>query len=466
MSRGCGVLIVVLIVGFLVLVIGGAGFQWVNSQPWFCNSCHEMNFHYQSWQASTHGTKATCLECHAEPGVRGFIEEKVRGAEQVVAHFTGNYKMPIQIIVRVRNDQCLACHPETPTLQDKAIEVNHAAHMDKQVLCADCHNRIVHAQPGQAHVMPRDQCEACHKAHTNFQMVGIHATLNCSQCHQDSKYQGTSSKCESCHQPPTNHAVKVTSGCDQCHAATGWKPAKFDHAKFSLIGKHQSVKCDQCHVGGKFQGTSPKCESCHQVSVNHIVKVTTGCEQCHTPDGWKPAKFDHTKFPLTGKHQSVTCDNCHANGKFAGTSPKCESCHQAPTNHPIKVTTGCEQCHTPEGWKPAKFDHTKFPLTGKHQNVTCNQCHKNNVFAGTASACASCHQPPATHAGMNSNCATCHSPAGFAPANFAHPNVGEHMGARAERPLPCARCHPSTFKQTTCMGSGCHSSNNPRGEGD
>jgi hypothetical protein len=248
-------------------------------------------------------------------------------------------------------------------------------------------------------VMPRDQCEACHKAHTNFQMVGKHATLNCSQCHQN----------------------------------------------------------------GNYQGMSPKCESCHQVPTNHVVKVTTGCEQCHTPVGWKPAKFDHAKFPLIGKHQSVTCDKCHKNGVFQGTSPKCESCHQVPANHVVKVTTGCEQCHTPDGWKPAKFDHTKFPLTGKHQSLTCDKCHKNNVYAGTASACANCHQPPASHAGMDTNCATCHSPTGFTPANFTHQNVGEHMGARAERPLPCARCHPVSFKQTNCMGSGCHSSNNPSG---
>ncbi|MDE3091159.1 MAG: NapC/NirT family cytochrome c, partial [Chloroflexota bacterium] len=104
MNRGCGFALAALgIVVFLVLIIGGAGFQWVNSQPWFCNTCHEMNFHYASWESSTHGTKAACLDCHAEPGVRGFIEEKARGAEQLVAHFTGNDQVPIKIIVRVKN---------------------------------------------------------------------------------------------------------------------------------------------------------------------------------------------------------------------------------------------------------------------------------------------------------------------------------------------------------------------------
>lgn len=48
-----------------------------------------MNFHYASWESSTHGTSTACLECHAEPGVRWFIEEKARGTEQLVAHFAG-----------------------------------------------------------------------------------------------------------------------------------------------------------------------------------------------------------------------------------------------------------------------------------------------------------------------------------------------------------------------------------------
>ncbi len=84
MKRGCGfTLAMVAGIGLIALIAGGAAFQKINEQPWFCNTCHEMNFHYASWQASTHGPEARCLDCHASPGVRGFIEEKVRGAEQL-----------------------------------------------------------------------------------------------------------------------------------------------------------------------------------------------------------------------------------------------------------------------------------------------------------------------------------------------------------------------------------------------
>ena len=335
MTRGRVVTLATLSIAFLVLVIAGAGFQWVNEQPWFCNTCHEMNFHYHSWQVSTHHTRATCLECHAEPGLRGLIEEKVRGLEQLVAHVTGHYTMPLKILVRVRNDQCLACHPKARTLPDSKIVANHALHLRKQVLCADCHNRIVHNQPGHPRVIPRDQCDACHQAHVRYPLAGKHATFACSQCHREQMYN----------------------------------------------------------------------------------------------------------------------------------LRNCEGCHKPPAQHVVAVTTGCERCHGTAGWRPAKFDHPRFPLTGKHHGLACGRCHKGGVFAGLTPACASCHQPPASHAGIDPTCARCHTPQGFKPASFAHKPVGEHMGPRAEHPLPCARCHPVQFTATTCRGSGCHRSDHPRGEG-
>lgn len=284
----------------IIIIVGGVGFQFMTTQPGFCNSCHEMNFYYNSWQNSTHGPKSICVNCHSEPGLQGLIQEKVRGAEQVVAHFTGNYPVPIKIITRVKNDQCLACHPETRNLTDKTIEAKHSLHMDKSVLCADCHNRIVHNQSGQPRVMTIDQCDSCHKSHANFKLIGVHATLS----------------------------------CDKCHSAAGWKPAT----------------------------------------------------------------FDHSKFPLTGKHQSLTCDQCH-----------------------------------------------------------------HGIFTGTASGCVNCHTPPSSHDGMDTDCSQCHSPDSFTPANFVHARVGEHMGARSERPLSCDTCHPVRFIDTSCTGSGCHNSNSPGG---
>jgi hypothetical protein len=381
----------------IIIIVGGVGFQLVTTQPGFCNFCHEMNFYYNSWQNSTHGPKSICVNCHSEPGLRGFIGEKVRGAEQVVAHFSGNYPVPIKIITRVKNDQCLACHPETLNLTDKTIEAKHLLHMDKSVLCADCHNRLVHNQSGQPRVMTIDQCDSCHKAHNNFKLLGVHATLSCEKCHPRDKYNGTKPNCEYCHKVPANH-TGIAGNCDKCHSATGWKPAT----------------------------------------------------------------FDHSKFPLTGKHQSLTCEQCH-HGNYNVTKALCENCHNLPANHITGITGNCDKCHTTAGWKPATFDHSKFPLTGKHQSLSCEQCHKGK-FTGTAARCVNCHNPPLSHDGMDTDCSLCHSPDSFAPANFVHNRVGEHMGRRSERPLSCDTCHPVRFIENSCTGSRCHNSNGPRGD--
>lgn len=461
MSRGKLALLVIVVAGSFLLV-GGAGFQWVNSQPWFCNSCHEMNFHYSSWQASTHAAGARCLDCHAEPGVSGFIAEKVRGAEQLAAHISGDYQVPIHILVRVKNDQCLACHPDTAAISDKAVDARHDVHLAHRVLCADCHSRLVHTKPGEAKVMPVGQCDSCHRQHTTFPMTGKHATLTCRNCHVGGNYQTIQAECQGCHQVPAGHVAGIASGCGICHTPLGWKPAKTDHAAFALVGNHAGLACEKCHVEGKFAGTSALCESCHHVPVNHIPGITAGCGECHTPLGWKPAKFDHSFFPLIGQHQALECAQCHPGGRFVGTSPLCETCHQVPANHAVGVVTNCQACHTPEGWKPAHIDHSRFPLTGVHRTLPCLSCHSRGVFQGLSTACAACHQPPDTHVGMSSDCRSCHTTSGFQPSTFRHQQVGPHVPS-GEHPLSCSSCHGGRYAQASCTA--CHGSGKPGGDG-
>lgn len=459
MNRGCGFTFAALAgIGLVALIAGGAAFQWVNEQPWFCNSCHEMGFHYQSWEVSTHAAAAECLDCHASPGLAGFIEEKARGAEQLVAHFTGDYPVPIQILVRVRNEQCLACHPDAASLPDPSVDARHDVHLADRVLCADCHSRIVHNRPDQPKMVSFDKCEACHQNHPGFPMVGVHATLTCTRCHTSGDYSTTDAKCEACHQVPSGHRVPFESNCAACHAASGWKPARTTHSRFELVGRHAQASCDACHAGGRFEGTPSLCESCHQVPARHIPGITSGCGNCHTPEGWRPAAFDHTFFPLVERHAPLACAQCHPDGRYTGTPKLCEGCHTTPADHPVGVLSNCGACHAPAGWSPAHFDHSRFPLSGAHRSLACVSCHSSGVFSGLGTACANCHSAPSTHAGLSTNCGGCHSTSRFSPSTFGHPQVGEHIPSGEHR-LACNDCHLSTFAQASCTK--CHSSNNP-----
>ena len=137
------------------------------------------------------------------------------------------------------------------------------------------------------------------------------------------------------------------------------------------------------------------------------------CSGCHLTDSWNTISFDHalTTFPLSGKHKSVNCGECHYKeekpGKkvflFISLNSKCEYCHK-DIHYGQFIKNGnsdCGRCHTFNDWKPDKFDHnkTRFSLEGAHQKLECSRCHptvtvSNNQYVKynlEDFRCASCH---------------------------------------------------------------------------
>ena len=377
--------------------------------------------------------------------------------------------------------------------------------------CSDCHADIHRRQFGS-------QCESCHSVqgwqvsltsirnHQNrFPLIGAHATVPCDACHKGaatSQFAGLSTECIACHVQnfaqttlPNHQVAQFPTTCEQCHTMDSWLGAAFDHAKFTgfaLTGMHARLECTACHIGGKFQGTSANCMSCHlkdytgTTNPNHVqAGLPQDCALCHTTASWAGAKFDHntfTKFPLTGGHVNVPCAQCHVNGRFAGTPTDCASCHLADfrkTTNPNHVAGGfptdCAMCHTTSSWAGAAFDHSKtaFPLTGAHLQVSCVNCHVGGKYAGLSTACASCHladfqktsNPNHVALGFPTDCSTCHGTASWAGASFDHntftkfPLTGAHVtvpclqchvnGRFAGTPTDCASCHLADFQKTT-----------------
>jgi hypothetical protein len=365
--------------------------------------------------------------------------------------------------------------------------------------CADCHADIHKSQFGA-------NCEQCHtvkgwqvslkatREHSNrFPLAGAHATLDCDSCHKGAavgQFRGLSTDCYSCHAQmyqqattPNHKSLGFSTNCMTCHTSTDtWFSANFDHLKvtgFALTGAHAHLDCISCHVGGKYQGTSADCASCHQkdfnatTNPNHVTAgIPTTCQLCHTTAAWSPATFDHnlTKFPLSGAHAKLDCTSCHVGGKFTGTSANCSSCHmkdytgaKSPDHVAGAFPTTCQQCHTTTAWSPATFDHntfTKFPLTGAHVTVPCASCHVNGRFAGTPTDCASCHitdfnkttNPNHVQAGFPTDCSVCHTTATWANAVFDHSKTGFPLTG-AHTNLACATCHVNG--NYTSLNPGC-----------
>jgi len=360
-------------------------------------------------------------------------------------------------------------------------------------------------------------------SHAHQQLEGV---AKCASCH-DFGAGPRGFKCLECH-AEIRRRVEAHAGyhsrvyrvspsqtdCARCHmehngqgfVLTRLERKDFDHAAqtgFVLEGKHRAQSCEKCHTakhipasaraeikmidpGRSFLGLRRECTSCHEDV--HRGQLGAECTRCHRQEGWRPAPgFSHasTSFPLTGLHQMVACDKCHAPHSGEKTSAEkasgektvlfkglaassCQSCHMDPHKgafQEAKVRGSCDTCHTTAGWKNIHlnvgFTHndTKFPLQGKHADLTCAKCHKDTDFKRPVKheRCADCHEDP--HKGQfvsrvaGSDCSACHNQTSYKPTLFdrethrrsAFPLEGKH------EPLPCENCHPPAGKDTVYM---------------
>jgi hypothetical protein len=395
--------------------------------------------------------------------------------------------------------------------------------MHKAVSCTQCHVKPVFTNVGQrcqdchADIHKRQlgaNCEQCHtvrgwqvsvtqvQQHNNrFPLTGAHAAVDCDSCHKGaatSQFQAMSTECYSCHSGEfkntsnPNHATAgFSTTCTLCHGTDTWLSANFDHSSvgFPLTGGHAVPprQCTDCHVNNNYNLTSTTCITCHlkdyqgTTNPNHAAaNFPSNCAQCHTTTAWQPATFDHsmTNFPLTGSHTVPPrqCTDCHVNNNYNLTSNTCVTCHLKDfqgTNNPNHVTSGfaqtCETCHNTSAWQPATFDHSKsgFPLTGSHTVPPrqCSDCHVNNNYNITSTACVSCHQTdynnaktPVPHTGFPTTCEQCHDTVLWTDGKFDHSTTGFTLtGMHTVPPRQCTDCHVNnnySLNSTACVT--CH----------
>lgn len=331
-----------------------------------------------------------------------------------------------------------------------------------------------------------------HNRETSYPLLGMHAKVDCVQCHTKLVFTNVSTRCSDCH--ADIHRAQMGANCEQCHSVIGWnvslQAVRAHENRFPLIGAHAAVDCIACHkngASGQFTGLSTDCYSCHArdfqnaKTPNHVVaSFSTTCQACHGVNTWFQANFDHsaTGFPLTGAHVSVPCASCHVSNNFSltGADTACSACHMKDfqsTTNPNHVlggfSTTCQTCHSTASWTNATFNHnlTGFPLTGAHVSVACATCHVNNNFKLSREACIDCHQndyrgttnPNHMAAAFPTDCTVCHSTSSWTAAAFNHASTGFALtGAHVS--VACASCHVNnnySLNSTACIT--CHLTN-------
>lgn len=201
------------------------------------------------------------------------------------------------------NTDCLNCH---------SVSDFSKVESDCQYCHSDVHKGRLTTECERCHTNTRNwsvlDTYAIH-SETGFQLLGSHARLDCFGCHRgelENRFIIAESTCNGCHQTsymsttaPDHHALGLSRACNECHAFTGWKPARFRaHDAYFPINS------------GAHSGVWDDCTTCHKVADDY---TEFSCTHCHA----------HRQSKMDDKHrekrdyvyESHACLSCHRNGK-------------------------------------------------------------------------------------------------------------------------------------------------------
>jgi cytochrome c nitrite reductase small subunit len=295
--------IALIVVGavIMLLVVASLVTAHFTSRSSFCDTCHEMEPYYASWQTSSHSA-TECIDCHIPPGFVAFVKTKFYAFRELWVHLTGDSNAPLTVTREVPNDSCLRCHdaPASTTLSD--VTFSHETHQGQY--CITCHVRMVHSNVNPPY----------------YAAPG--SMWSCLECHLETTLP---SQCSTCHTP--GHEPR--GECSTCHDMQNWSAAAAGHP-FPLTGGHTGLPCAACHVsrpgaeiipGTNLPRPNPSCVSCHGNRHGGL----TNCARCHTVNSWTPTTFRHPAVGphLSGEHR-LSCSTCHPSGYASST---CGGCH-------------------------------------------------------------------------------------------------------------------------------------------
>src|SRR5437660_1194042 len=306
--------------------------------PKECVSCHEPD-------GVHHGERGTkCAECHVTKGWKtskfdhfketGFPLEGVH--DRIACndcHRTGNLKDKLP-------RDCFGCHQA----QD-----SHAGRLGKD--CGICHgserwkpSSFDHTRDTTWPLTGQHEKVACHTCHTANVMTQKLPT-ECVSCHRPNDVHAGSlgKECDQCH---TTQGWRSSVSFDH------------DLTKFQLVGLHVTVPCEQCHLTRQYREVGHECIDCHKKDDVHKGSLGKDCKRCHSENGWKLWQFDHGKetgFALSGAHGKLACEACHRRPPDEG-KPKQDRLtrHEKDDVHFGQYGRQCDRCHTTITWKGAK----------------------------------------------------------------------------------------------------------------
>jgi len=450
-----------------------------------------------------------CERCHSEHNGRAFALVEWPGGREAFDHASAGWPL-VDAHARLACERCHRAELARGALARLEPERDPAhSFLGLSTACATCH-----VDPHRG-TLREGRCEECHSQatwkeqrgfrheSTRFPLLGAHARADCAKCHRAGErpveaeatgqtrvfdqFRGRAATpdCAECHRDP--HGGRLGADCSRCHDNESFATVRrgaldHDRTAYPLRGRHREVACARCHTGRgvlRIAGFD-RCATCHRDPHAGQLAAAGDCASCHDVTGFAPAHYDlarHSRadFPLEGAHRAVPCSECHpqvapadlapryrgpgtrATRRYRMSSARCTDCHADPHRGELDRYAGdegCRACHGLEGWRPARFDHSRarFALAGAHGRTECARCHPGDEdpsrrsFAGRPLDCAGCHRDP--HAGQfalegSTDCARCHDTDRFRPLpSFDHARTRFALDGR-HAAVACAGCHPA-----------------------
>ena len=234
----------------------------------------------------------------------------------------------------------------------------------------------------------------------------------CTTCHRSGVFQGLRSTCASCHQAdyqkatnPNHVAAGFPTTCETCHKVSdaSWQQGKFDHATaFPLVGKHTTQACASCHANGVYRGTAARLRRVPPPAVpegdepephpggvpDDVRDVPQGDGPGVDRGGVQPrevaARGTSTRRRRARRATGAASSRGSRRRAPRATRPTTRR-RRTRTTSPRGSRRRARRCHkvSDASWTQGTFNHSKWPLLGRHSGPRCATCHKNGVFQGT-----------------------------------------------------------------------------------
>lgn len=405
-----------------------------------CSMCHFT----EDFQASVHGDKADCHQCHSkhEVGAASDLKKNTQslctqchnlpdwnaykhsvhykssndasGASCTGCHNKSAHKIkPVTSNKQETNKLCAGCHNSPNAKYHRSL---HGEALDKNKYlapnCISCHGGHGVLSPSnekaKTYVMNiPGLCGECHKEGTSvseLQDIGKHHVLEdySQSIHGDGLFQRgltVTAVCTSCHnsheilhsEDPNSsiHKQNVPKTCMRCHAQIEKVHKKIIRGELWEKQPDDIPVCVDCHEPHKVRRVfynenfpDESCMICHKEE--DVYKTENGVKINLTVD---TTHIEHSA------HKGISCVKCHTNVSNA--------------KNPVCLESGkvdCSICHSEEVENYNMSTHGELTASGNETAPGCTDCHgeheilpKNNVDSPIFSMnipklCGKCHE--------------------------------------------------------------------------